>query len=87
MSWYINPVPNIGDCWCITDKFDTKEEAIAAGVYEYQLHLQGVSTELFDNDYNYPDPPTSLFEVGEDLKFAPMVDSDWIIEHVAEQAY
>ena len=86
MSWYINPVSNIDDCWRVTDEFDTKEEAIAAGVHEYQLHLQGAPTELFDNDYNYPDPPTSLFEIGEALKFVPLIDSDWIIEQVTEQA-
>lgn len=86
MSWYVNPVPNIDDVWCITDEFDTKEEAIAYGVEEYKQHLAGVSTELFDNDYNYPDPPTSIFEVGEGVGFVPFVDTDWIIEQVAEQA-
>ena len=86
MSWYVNPVPNIDDCWRITDEFETKEEAIEYGVQEYKNHLAGILTELFDNDYNHPDPPTSFFEVGESKAFVPYVDSDWIIEQVAEQA-
>lgn len=86
MSWYVNPVPNIGDTWDIAYEFDTKEEAIEYGIQEYKDHLAGNLTELFDNDYNYPDPSISLFEVGEGKDFVPYVDSDLIIEQIAEQA-
>lgn len=86
MTWHVNPVPNIDDTWHIVDEFDTKEAAIAHGVQEYKNHLEGTWTELFDNDYNYPDPPTSLFEVGERLDFVPHVDVDMILDDVVEQA-
>lgn len=86
MTWYINSANNYNDNWDIREEFDTKEEAIEYGIQEYKDYLAGISTELFDNDYNYPDPPSSCFEVGEGKPFVPYVDSDWIIEQVVEQA-
>lgn len=86
MTWYVNPMPNIGDTWDITENFDTKKEAIEYGIQEYKNHLAGISTELFDNDCNYPDPPSSWFEVGERMDFIPEVYADLIIEQVVEQA-
>ena len=86
MTWYVNPMPNISDTWDIMEKFDTKEEAIEYGIQEYKNHLAGISTELFDNDYNYPDPPSSWFEVGERMDFIPEVYADLILEQVVEQA-
>ena len=82
MTWYINTPNNYSDNWDIIESFDTKEEAIEYGVYEYKAHLNGVLTELFDDDYN----KTSIFEIGEGKPFVPYVDSDWIIEQVAEEA-
>lgn len=49
MTWYVNPVPNIGDTWDITEKFDTKEEAIEYGIQEYKDHLAGISTEIAED--------------------------------------
>lgn len=82
MTWYINTPNNYSDNWDIIESFDTKEETIEYGVYEYKAHLDGALTELFDDDYN----KTSIFEIGEGKPFVPYVDSDLIIEQVAEQA-
>lgn len=86
MAWYQNPADNPSDTWYSLDAFDTKEEAIEDGIQQYKEHLAGISTELFDNDYSYPESPSGWFEVGERKDFVPYVDSDLIIEQVAEQA-
>lgn len=84
MGWYIN-ASSSPDGW-YSDEFDTMEEAINEGVDEYRLHLQGVSTELFDNDSYYPDEATGVFEVGERLDFSPVLYPEDVIEYVTEQA-
>lgn len=73
------------DIWRSEDEFDSREEAIADGIRQYNDALNGDSTYLFDDDY--PDPPSGVFYIGEAVPYYPDISVWPIIENVQEDAY
>ena len=67
------------------DSFDTREKAIANGVEQYKDAVNGKCTDLFD-DYNLNDIPMAFY-IGEENRWCPSIDTDFIIEQLEEDAY
>lgn len=83
-KYLINPSDD--GIWCILDEFNTREDAIKEGVQQYNDAMNGLCTDLFDEDDEDGNIPTT-FCVGEKHEFEPCVDADSIIEYVGCCAY
>lgn len=83
-KWHNNPYED--GIWNYNiDSFDTREEAIANGVEQYKDAVEGERTDLF-YDCNPDDIPT-VFYIGEEDKWNPRIDTDFILEQLVEDAY
>lgn len=83
-KWYNNPYED--GVWDHNiDSFDTREEAIADGVEQYKEAVSGQDTELFDG-CDQEDIPT-VFYIGKENPWRPSIDTDFILEQLAEDAY
>ncbi|MBX9035049.1 hypothetical protein [Gordonibacter massiliensis (ex Traore et al. 2017)] len=67
------------------DTFATREEAVEDGMRQHADALQGLGTDLFDDDF--PGPPTNVFYVGRVVKFRPSVDGCDLIERAQQDAW
>lgn len=67
------------------DSFYTREEAIANGVKQYKDAVEGGGTDLF-YDCDSDNVPT-VFYIGEENKWNPHIDTDFILEQLQEDAY
>lgn len=84
VKWHNNP--DSEGIWDYNiDSFDTREEAIANVVEQYKDAVKGESTDLF-YDCDHDDIPTAFY-IGEENKWNPHIDTDFILEQLAEDAY
>ena len=74
--------------WC-DPYFDSREEAIKDGIKQYEDSMNGIASELFDEDYFNGENtnPDGVFYIGHGFDFHPVIDAELIIEHAQEEAY
>lgn len=81
-KWYNNRCED--GVW-YSEKFDSREDAITDGVWQYKEALKGESTDLFD-DADEIVPPSGLFYIAESDQYVPEIDAVHIIERLQEDA-
>lgn len=68
--------------------FDSREEAIKDGIKQHEDAMNGMASELFDEDYFDEENanPDGVFYIGQVFNFHPVIDAESIIMSAQSQA-
>lgn len=83
-SWHLSPD---GEYFNLYDNYESREEAIAAGVQMYREVSTGEKTfnDLYQDELAWSSNPT--FYVGRRMDWWPSIDEDGVIDQAQLQAY